>query len=168
MSGKVEGKKVKVDVSKMRDSIRAAYNLQFKVSKQSLIKVVECYRQRKYVEDIQYIKDELNGAEGLRESLETSIEFGASNVSIEGRKVAFGSNYKDGPQRTPFCDHLIEALNDFMLKILIGCAIFSIIVDTSFANKETIAHAWVDGTAILFAVAVVSIVTAWSNYKKEG
>jgi Ca2+-transporting ATPase len=89
-------------------------------------------------------------------------------LSIEGRKVAFGSNHKDGPQRTPFCDLLLGALDDFMLKILIGCAIFSIVVDTSFATEETIGHAWVDGTAILFAVAVVSGVTAWSDYKKEG
>jgi magnesium-transporting ATPase (P-type) len=63
---------------------------------------------------------------------------------------------------------LIGALDDFMLKILIVCAIFSIVVDTSFATEETIGHAWVDGTAILFAVAVVSGVTAWSDYKKEG
>jgi P-type E1-E2 ATPase len=55
-----------------------------------------------------------------------------------------------------------------MLKILIAAAIFSIIVDTSFATPETIGHAWVDGTAILMAVAVVSGVTAWSDYKKEG
>lgn len=54
-----------------------------------------------------------------------------------------------------------------MLKILIACAIFSIVVDTSFATPETIGHAWVDGTAILVAVAVVSGVTAWSDYKKE-
>jgi len=82
--------------------------------------------------------------------------------------MAFGSNHKDGPTRTKFCDLLLGALDDFMLKILIVCAIFSIVVDTSFATPETIGHAWVDGTAILFAVAVVSGVTAWSDYKKEG
>jgi|TARA_B110000285_G_C15132459_1_gene624589 Ca2+-transporting ATPase len=152
----------------MDDSKRAANNLQYKVTKDSLIKVIECYRQRKYIEDITYIKDELNGSDGLRDALQTSIEFGATTLSIEGRKMAFGSNHKDGPQRTPFCDLLIGALDDFMLKILIACAIFSIVVDTSFASPEERGHAWVDGTAILFAVAVVSGVTAWSDYKKEG
>jgi hypothetical protein len=63
---------------------------------------------------------------------------------------------------------LLGALDDLMLKILIVCAIFSIVVDTSFATAETIGHAWIDGTAILFAVAIVSGVSAWSDYKKEG
>jgi len=152
----------------MDDSKRAANNLQYKVSKEVLIKVIEAYRQRKYIEDITFIKDELNGSDGLRDALQTSIEFGATTLSIEGRKIAFGSNFKEGPQRSKFCDLLIGALDDFMLKILIVCAIFSIVVDTAFATKETIGHAWVDGTAILFAVAVVSGVTAWSDYKKEG
>ena len=165
MPNNVDGQ---TELSNMDDSKRAAANLQYKVTKESLIKVIECYRQRKYVEDVQYIKDELNGSDGVRDALQTSVEFGATTLSIEGRKVAFGSNHKDGPQRTPFCDLLLGALDDFMLKILIGCAIFSIVVDTSFATPAEIGHAWVDGTAILFAVAVVSGVTAWSDYKKEG
>ena len=37
-----------------------------------------------------------------------------------------------------------------------------------FATPEQRAYAWIEGTAILFAVAVVSGVTAWSDYKKEG
>ena len=55
-----------------------------------------------------------------------------------------------------------------MLKILIVCAIFSIVVDMSFATPAQRAYAWIEGTAILFAVAVVSGVTAWSDYEKEG
>jgi len=55
-----------------------------------------------------------------------------------------------------------------MLKLLIVCAIFSITVDMSFATPAERSHAWIEGTAILFAVAVVSIVGAWSDYKKEG
>jgi len=68
---------------------------------------------------------------------------------------------------TPFCTLLLGALDDFMLKILIVCATFSIAVDMSFATPEERSHAWVEGTAILIAVAVVSLVTAWSDYKKE-
>mmetsp|Transcript_41233 Transcript_41233/g.62737 ORF Transcript_41233/g.62737 Transcript_41233/m.62737 type:complete len:169 (+) Transcript_41233:323-829(+) len=55
-----------------------------------------------------------------------------------------------------------------MLKILIVCAIFSIVVDMSLATPEERSHAWVEGAAILIAVAVVSVVTAWSDFKKEG
>jgi len=63
---------------------------------------------------------------------------------------------------------LLAALDDFMLKILIVCAIFSIVVEMSFASPEERGSAWIEGTAILLAVALVSGVTAWSDYKKEG
>jgi len=54
-----------------------------------------------------------------------------------------------------------------MLQVLIVCAIFSITVDMSFATSHERGHAWIEGTAILIAVAVVSFVTAWSDYSKE-
>jgi len=88
--------------------------------------------------------------------------------SLDTREAVFGSNYKEGLQRTPFCTLLLTALDDFMLKILIVCAIFSIVVEMSFAKPEERSKAWVEGTAILLAVALVSGVTAWSDYKKEG
>lgn len=49
----------------MDDSLRAANKTQYKVNKDQLIKIIECYRQRKYIEDITYLKDELNGTLGL-------------------------------------------------------------------------------------------------------
>ncbi len=54
-----------------------------------------------------------------------------------------------------------------MLQVLIVCAVFSITVDMSFATPHERAHAWIEGTAILIAVATVSFVTAWSDYSKE-
>lgn len=89
-------------------------------------------------------------------------------TSIDTREAVFGSNFKEGPSRTPFCQLLLAALDDFMLKILIVCAIFSIVVEMSFASPEERGSAWIEGTAILLAVALVSGVTAWSDYKKEG
>jgi Ca2+-transporting ATPase len=55
-----------------------------------------------------------------------------------------------------------------MLKLLIACAVFSIVVDMSFAAPEDRSHAWAEGAAILLAVSVVSLVNACSNYSKEG
>ena len=54
-----------------------------------------------------------------------------------------------------------------MLQVLIVCAFFSITVDMSFATPHERSHAWIEGTAILIAVCVVSFVTAWSDYSKE-
>jgi magnesium-transporting ATPase (P-type) len=152
----------------MDDSVRAANKTQYKVNKDQLIKLIECYRQRKYIEDITYLQNELNGSLGIQDALDVNIDSGITIQSLESRDQVFGTNYKEGPVRTPFCQLLLAALDDFMLKILIVCAIFSIVVDMSFATEEQRAYAWIEGTAILFAVAVVSGVTAWSDYKKEG
>jgi len=37
----------------------------------------------------------------------------------------------------------------------------------SFATPHDRAHAWIEGAGILIAVAIVSGVTAWSDYTKE-
>lgn len=60
----------------------------------------------------------------------------------------------------------LGALDDLMLKILIVAAIVSMIISIIF-EEENKAIAWIEGGAILLAVAVVSGVTAWNDYKKE-
>jgi hypothetical protein len=65
---------------------------------------------------------------------------------------------------------VLAALDDFMLKLLIICAVFSIAFEVGFNinNPEKLKTAWIEGFAILMAVAVVSLVSAWSDFKKEG
>ena len=48
--------------------------MQYKVNKDQLIQLVEKYRQRKYIEDITYLKDELNGTAGLQDALDVNLE----------------------------------------------------------------------------------------------
>lgn len=48
--------------------------------------MVECYRQRKYIEDIEYLQNDLGGSNGLRESLSVSVEFGVETPSLEARE----------------------------------------------------------------------------------
>jgi|APSaa5957512535_1039671.scaffolds.fasta_scaffold18373_1 hypothetical protein len=86
-----------VELNNMDDSKRAANNAVYKVNKEQLIKLIECYRQRKYVEDIDYIKDELNGSVGLQDALAVSVEFGVHTASLDTREATFGTNYKEGP-----------------------------------------------------------------------
>ena len=152
----------------MDDSSRAKAQTNFGVNKQELIQVVEAYRQRKYVEDIEYIQDTLKGVPELMNSLKVDMQFGIKSSDLDQRDFVFGSNYKAPLERTPFCQLLLAALDDFMLKILIVCAFFSIGVDMGFATPEERSHAWIEGFAILVAVAVVSLVGAGSDYKKEG
>lgn len=79
----------------------------------------------------------------------------------------FDTHHKDPPTRTPFYELLLGALDDIMLKILMICAIVSMTVDY-IMHKEGGNPWYVEGLAIWFAVAVVSLVTAISDYQKEG
>jgi hypothetical protein len=63
---------------------------------------------------------------------------------------------------------LLEALDDFMLKLLLVCACISIAVDMGFADEHERVHAWVEGFSIFCAVACVSLVSSISDYSKEG
>jgi len=71
--------------TEMVDSVKAANNANFKTTKAQLITIVEAYRQRKYVEDIGIIVNELNGSVGLLESLNTDSHGGISAVSLNAR-----------------------------------------------------------------------------------
>ena len=88
---------------------------------------------------------------------------------MEARTIVFGTHHKDPPVGTGFWHMVLEALDDFMLKLLIVAACFSIAVDCGFAAKdpEKLKTAWIEGFAILCAVACVSLVSASSDYQKE-
>lgn len=140
----------------------------YSFDREQLKKVIDLYKERKYIDELEYIKDNLKGSSGIFDGLKTSLEKGITESSTVEREQTFGTNYKPPPERSGFFELLLEALDDFMLKILIGCAIFQLIIEMSTATKEELAHAWIEGFAILLAVAVVSLVGAGSDYKKEG
>lgn len=154
----------------INDTYRAETKTNYVYNREQLKTIIDKYKERKYIEDIDYIQNELGGMQALVEGLKTSLEEGITTDSLEGRNTAFGDHKKDPPQRTGFCTMLLAALDDFMLKILIGCAIFQLIIEmsTAIAEGQKITHQWIEGFAILLAVAVVSLVGAGSDYKKEG
>ena len=131
--------------------------------------MVECYRQRKYVEELDYLKNELKGTKALCESLDVNPETGINSQSTDVRTTIFGTHHKDLPERTPFLTLVLEALDDFMLKLLLVCATVIIPVEVGFAHDDIERRtAWIDGFVIYVAVAVVSLVGAGSDYSKEG
>lgn len=152
----------------MNDSIRAESKQDYVYNRDQLKKIVDLYKERKYCEDLDYIEKDLGGIPEMLAGLKTSVEMGISSNSLQGRNRVFGTHKKEPPERTGFCTMLLEALDDFMLKILIGCAIFQLIIEMSTAEPEDLSHAWIEGFAILLAVAVVSLVGAGSDFKKEG
>jgi Ca2+-transporting ATPase len=100
--------------------------------------------------------------------LESDTESGiSSTASIRSRVHRYGSNIlPDRPVRS-FFEMLVEALSDQTLLILVGCAIFNLVLEIVFASTDERSTAWIDGAAILMAVAIVSLVQASSNHRQE-
>ena len=72
---------------------------------------------------------------------------------------------------------MLAALDDFMLKLLLICAMVSVAVEVAFAEPELRSHgkliilltniAWIEGTAMFIAVIVVAFVGSYNDYQKE-
>jgi magnesium-transporting ATPase (P-type) len=155
----------------MRDHEKAKANANFKVDAKKLISICDAYKKRKYIEELDILTNELGGTEGLLDALQIDdYNRGISAESLDVRERVFGTNHKEPPGRTGFCKMVLEALDDFMLKLLIVAAVFSILVEIGFniQDPQKLATAWIEGFAILVAVSVVALVSAWSDYKKEG
>ncbi|KAL0021452.1 hypothetical protein WJX79_002597 [Trebouxia sp. C0005] len=96
----------------------------------------------------------------------TSLEFGlvTDASDLEKRAASFGSNTLPVKQETSFLELVKDALSDFTVLILLASGVISfalgVTVDTSDAG-------WIEGAAILVAVAVVVLVTATNDYQKE-
>lgn len=89
--------------------------------------------------------------------------------ALEQRRLEFGSNELPEPPPKSLFSFAFEALQDPIIILLIVCAIVSLtlglIPQTQRAGEES--TGWVDGAAILVAVAVVTCVDAGQNYSKE-
>ena len=112
--------------------------------------------------DIQKIK-ELGGPEGIMQKLKTDPKRGIS--SEINRVNDFGSNKLFIEPVPPFCSYVKEALDDLMIKILIGAAFVQIILGATFGEDPT--KDWIDGLSIIAAVIVVTLVGSITNYNKE-
>ncbi len=110
-----------------------------------LINIVEGYRQRKYNEDMMQI-DKLGGRNsksihilgphGLLEKLITSMDKGLTPHDFDARTEQFSSNYKAPPKMTPYWRLFLAALDDFMLRFLLVCAVVQLVIEVSFADAS--------------------------------
>ena len=118
--------------------------------------------------ELQLIK-ELNekheGVSGLIKKLKSSSVKGLMGISndLQNRVELFGKNYIAPKPPKAFWVLVWEALEDTILRILIAAAIVSLVLGMIIESVET---GWIDGFAILVAVAVVSLVTAVNDWQK--
>ncbi|KAJ6246275.1 calcium-transporting atpase [Anaeramoeba flamelloides] len=112
--------------------------------------------------------EKMGGAEGLAEILQTDLQMGTRKTEKErkyrDRKKHFGVNRFKEPEFKGFWPLFKDTFDDPTLKILIVSAIVSLVLGVTVEDPKT---GWIEGTAILMAVLIVSFVTAINDYQKE-
>jgi len=95
------------------------------------------------------------------------LENGLLGGDFPARKEFFGDNFRPPLKAKTFCKIFFEALDDFMLKVLIVAATGSLIFEYIGADPDHYSTAWFDAAAIYLAVLIVSGFSAFVDWRKE-
>ncbi|KAF0894161.1 hypothetical protein E2562_034893 [Oryza meyeriana var. granulata] len=106
------------------------------------------------------------GISGVAGMLKTDIEKGINgdDLDLTARRNAFGSNTYPRKKGRSFLAFLWDACKDLTLIILMVAAAISLALGIT---TEGIKEGWYDGASIAFAVLLVVVVTATSDYKQS-
>ncbi|KAH0688449.1 hypothetical protein KY290_020083 [Solanum tuberosum] len=106
------------------------------------------------------------GAKGLSEKLKTDIDSGIvdDDVELSKRKNVFGANTYPMKKGRSYLRFLWEAWQDLTLIILIVAAVLSLALGI---HTKGLKEGWYDGGSITFAVLLVILVTATSDYRQS-
>ena len=80
------------------------------------------------------------GGEAFPALLKVDVTKGLTPADLPDRTAYFGDNMRPPIKAKAFCLILKESLDDFMLKVLIVCAIFSITFDMILASEHDRGH----------------------------
>ncbi|KAJ9141294.1 hypothetical protein P3X46_031842 [Hevea brasiliensis] len=110
--------------------------------------------------------ERIGGVKRLSDLLKTNTEKGihGDDTDLLKRKNAFGSNTYPQKKGRSFWRFLWEAWQDLTLIILMVAAVASLVLGI---KTEGIKEGWYDGASIAFAVILVIVVTAVSDYKQS-
>ena len=101
--------------------------------------------------------------------LGSSPEKGIAPSEVEYRRQVFGSNEMAARKLDSFLKLCWEAVQDFVLIMLIFLGVISIVVETTIGLEpgEVCGTCWIEGAAILVSVVIVVLVTAGIDYAKQ-
>lgn len=105
----------------------------------------------------------IGGIEILAHMIGTNFEDGLTTEQVNILRERFGTNkFPESPMKS-FIRMVIDGFQDLTLIILSIAALVSL----SIGLFEDPKHGWIEGTAILVTVVLVSLVTAGNDYNKE-
>ncbi|CAF1073719.1 unnamed protein product [Adineta ricciae] len=142
------------------------------------LKELQGLMQTRGHEGVRDLNDNYGGLSGLGQKLKTNLITGLSSDEndLAVRVAAFGRN--EIPPKPPktFFALMFEALQDVTLVILIICAVISFGLSFYHPGGDTFEAEvkpkeanveWIEGAAIIIAVIVVVLVTAFNDWTKE-
>ena len=138
----------------------------FNIDKAEIDNIFKIYQQRKTNEEIEYLNSNHKGLEGLAKKLKTDLNNGISNNTLELRRQAFDNNLRYREPMPSFWFFVKDAFGDEILQILCLCAVIEISIGLSPFTENPGYDAF-DGIGIVFAIMVIVITTAVTNYNKE-
>ena len=139
-------------------------NSPFSISVEEFEALVNKYLQREHLtDDIDYFSEK-GGEKWLQEGIKTDFSRGLDSASIPDRERIYGNNRKEKRRMRTFWEFAWEAFDDFLLRVLAVAGVISIIINPIVEEHER-STAWIEGFAILCAVAIVVLVTAWNDLK---
>lgn len=112
--------------------------------------------------NLEYLKSKYGNSEGLAEKLGVNLDVGLSDEQVIQKREQFGSNVFPESPSISFLEFLWEALQDPILLVLLAAALVSLVLGVIEGGTG-----WIEGCAILFAVAAVSLITAGNDYSKQ-
>ena len=98
--------------------------------------------------------------------LRSSPESGIDPREVEHRRQAFGTNAIAPKKLDSFLTLCWEAIQDFVLIMLIVLGAISIVVEVS-THPGDCSTCWIEGAAILVSVCIVVLITASIDYAKQ-
>ncbi|CAD8110921.1 unnamed protein product [Paramecium sonneborni] len=138
----------------------------FRISKQTLVKIVSAAQERLFAEEIDELEN-IDGLQNLEMSLCTNFTKGLKGDDFKEREILFGNNKKPVIPPKTYIKLLLQALEDFIMRVLLVASIVSIIIGVATADDDHRSLAWIEGFAIFIAVFVCCNVTAVNDYQKE-
>ena len=138
----------------------------FNIDKAEIDNIFRIYQQRKTNDEIDYINSRHKGLQGLAKELRTDLNTGINYNTMELRRQAFDDNLRYREPMPSFWFFIKDAFGDEILQILCYCAIIEISIGLSPFTENPGYDAF-DGIGIVFAIAVIVITTAVTNYNKE-
>lgn len=144
-----------------------------KISCEDLKDLVSCFQER---DEVRKRLEDFKGVEGMANQLFTNLRSGLIsrtratqcrlNVDppmFPHRIAKYGTNVFTQDPPTSFVTLMIEVLNDKMLIVLIVAGVVNLVIGL-IGGEE---HGWIDGFAVLLAVFIVVIVSAFNESSKE-